>query len=129
MERVLQIILLIGTTTFSLHILNKVRIKKLELKYTLVWLLACLAFFILALFPIIIERVSKWIAVKDDVNTLFLLILFFMLVIIFSLTCSISDNAKRVNTLIQEIGLLKLQIAEMMQYKLNESKKEVKKSE
>jgi len=125
MERGLQIILLIGTTVFSAYIINMVRIKKLELKYTLTWLLTCLAFFILALFPSIIDVLADILAVKSSVNALFLTIIFFMLLILFSLTASASIQSKVIKTLVQESGILKKEIEDLTE-ELEEAKSDSK---
>ncbi|MDD2393902.1 MAG: DUF2304 domain-containing protein [Eubacteriales bacterium] len=113
MERVLQVILLIGTTLFSVYIINMVRTKRIELKYTLVWLLTCLAFFVLALFPKLIDSIAALLSVKDSVNALFLVIIFFMLMILFSLTASASIQSNSIKELVQEIGILRNRIDEL----------------
>ncbi len=113
MERALQIILIIGTSLFSLYILNMVRIKKIELKYTLIWLLTCLSFFVLALFPKLIDTIAHVLAVKDSVNALFLVIIFFILMILFSLTASASIQSKSIKALVQEIAILRNRLEEM----------------
>lgn len=113
MERVLQIILIIGTSLFSIYIINMVRIKKLELKYTLIWLLTCLAFFIMALFPSIIDFFAHILAVKSSVNALFLTIIFFILLILFSLTASASIQSEIIKTMVQESGILRMKIEEL----------------
>jgi len=113
MEIVLQVVLLCGTAIFSVYVINKVRINKLELQYTLIWLFTSMVFFILAIFPWLIERLALIIAVKDDVNALYLLIIFAILMILFSLTCSISDKSKDIQILIQEIGLLKNEVEDL----------------
>ena len=121
MERGLQVILLIGTTLFSIYILNMVRIKKLELKYTLVWLLTCVSFFIMALFPTIIDGLAYILDVKSSVNALFLSIIFFVLLILFSITVSVSMQSQNIKTLVQKSGIL--------QEQLDELKAELKKKE
>lgn len=112
MEQVLQTILLIGTTLFSIYIINKVRLKELELKYTFIWLFTCLAFFIMALFPSIIDFAAHILAVKSSVNALFLIIIFFMLLILFSLTASASKQSGIIKTMVQESGILHMKMRE-----------------
>ena len=129
MELVLQIILLIGTSAFSVYIINKVRIKKLELQYSLIWLFVSGALFLLALFPNLIKILAGLISVQDDVNALFLVIIFFILLIVFSITSSLSDKSKTINILVQEIGLLKHEVNKIkIQNKKSNNNKEESKS-
>ena len=108
MNKVFQIILILGSTLSFLLILNMVRKKSLELKYALTWLITSFSFIVLALFPKIINFVSILLHIKEEVNALFLLILFFMLIIIYTLTIALSRSTNKITTLAQEIGLLKL---------------------
>jgi hypothetical protein len=87
-----------------------VRNKKIELKYILIWLLAALAFILLSVFPSIITWLSRLLNIVEPVNTLFLSIIFFMLLIIFTLTVAISRNSNRVKSLTQEIGIMRHEI-------------------
>ncbi len=110
MNRILQIILAIASILFFIFIFNMVRNKRLELKYALVWILTSFGFIILSLFPGLLTFMSYILHIKEPVNTLFLSILFFLLVIVFTLTLSLSRNANRVKTLTQELGILKAYI-------------------
>jgi hypothetical protein len=106
----LQVIMIIASLLFLIFVVIMVRNKKIELKYTLIWLLTGLIFIVLALFPGILKYLSALMNIKEPVNTLFLSIIFFMLLIIFTLTIAISRNANRVKTLTQEIGIMKMKL-------------------
>jgi len=106
----LQIILILASTFFLCFVIVMVRNKKIELKYTLTWLLAGFTFTILALFPDVLKLISKLLNILEPVNTLFLSIIFFMMLIVFTLTIALSRNANRVKTLTQEIGILKMEL-------------------
>lgn len=106
----LQVIMVVASLFFLIFVIIMVRNKKIELKYTLTWLLTGLIFIILALFPGILKYLSVLMNIKEPVNTLFLSIIFLMLLIIFTLTVAISRNANRVKTLAQEIGIIKMKL-------------------
>ncbi len=109
----LQIIMISASLLFLIYIILMLRNKKIELKYTLAWLLAGLSLLIVAIFPSVLRTLSDLLNIVEPVNTLFLCIIFFMLLIIFTLTIALSRNASRVKTLTQEIGILKLELRKL----------------
>lgn len=109
----LQIIMVAASLLFLIYIIIMLRDKKIELKYTLAWLLAGLSLLIVAIFPSVLRLLSDILNIVEPVNTLFLCIIFFMLLIIFTLTIALSRNASRVKTLTQEIGILKLELQKL----------------
>jgi len=113
MELLLQIILIAGTSLFFIYIINMVRLRKLELKYTLLWLFTSVSFIIMAIFPGIIKWIAEILFIKEPVNALFLITLFFLIMIIFSLTVAIAAKSRSITALTQEIGMIKLQISKL----------------
>jgi len=110
MERLLQIFLIVGTLGFAIYLINMVRLKRLELKYTIIWIFSTVSFFIMAIFPGVIDQISILLHIKDPVNTLFFILGFYMIMIIFTLTSALSRKSRNITSLAQEIGLLKLQM-------------------
>jgi hypothetical protein len=113
MDNKLQIIMLVVSLFFFCFVIIMVRNKKIELKYILTWLLASSVFILLSVFPNILNLISALLNIKEPVNTLFLSIIFFMLLIIFTLSMAISRNANRVKSLTQEIGIIKLELEKL----------------
>jgi hypothetical protein len=113
MDTRLQIILISASVMFLVFVVIMIRNRKIELKYTLAWLLAGVSFLLLAVFPDILVWISSVLNIKEPVNTLFLSIIFFMLLIIFTLTLALSRNANRVKTLTQEIGIIKMELEKL----------------
>lgn len=113
MNIVLQIILIIASVALFIYIFNMVRVKRLELRYALTWILTSFSFIILSVFPRVLKFISSVLHIKEPVNTVFLLIIFFLIIIIFTLTLALSRNANRVKTLIQEVGIIKLELEKM----------------
>lgn len=109
----LQIIMITVSLLFLCYIIFMLRSRKIELKYTLVWLLAGISLLVIAIFPGLLKLLSKMLNIIEPVNTLFLFIIFFMLLIIFTLTIALSRNATRVKTLTQEIGIIKMEIEKL----------------
>lgn len=113
MNRAFQLILLFSSILFFIFILNMVRNKNLELKHALIWLFTSLTFILLSIFPIIITKIALLLHIVEPANSLFLLVLFFLLIIIFTLTVTLSKSVNKINTLVQEIGLIKLSIEKL----------------
>lgn len=106
----LQIIMIAASLLFMGFVIVMIRNRKIELKYTLAWMLAGVSFLVLSLFPGLLVFISSLLNIVEPVNTLFLSIIFFMLLIIFTLTVALSRNANRVKTLTQEIGIIKMEL-------------------
>ena len=106
----LQIIMIAASLLFMGFVVVMIRNRKIELKYTLAWLLAGVSFLAMSLFPGLLVFISSLLNIVEPVNTLFLSIIFFMLLIIFTLTVALSRNANRVKTLTQEIGIIKMEL-------------------
>ncbi len=122
MDKVLHIVLIVGTCLFFAYIINMIRIRKLELKYTLLWLFTSISFVVIAIFPGILRSIAKLLFIKEPVNALFLIIFFFLIMIIFSLTVAISAKSTAITALTQEIGIIKLKIDKLTSVKAVEEK-------
>lgn len=110
MNVILQTILIIASVGFFLFILKMLKSKKLEFKYSIVWIIASFSFIVLSIFPKIVRYVADLLHIVEPVNAVYLIIIFFLLVIVFTLTVALSRNSNRVKALTQEIGILKLEI-------------------
>jgi len=106
----LQIILLVTTVIFLIYIINLVANRRLELHYALTWLISTITLIIITILPGALELISNVLSIKEPVNTLFLAITFGIILIILSLTRALSKIFILVNTLIQEVGLLKMEV-------------------
>lgn len=110
MNNTLQIILICCSIVFFMFIFHIIRVKKLELKYALTWILASVVFVVIAIVPRIVSLVAELLFIKEPVNALFLIIMFFVIFIIFTLTIALSSVVNKCNTLTQELGILKIQL-------------------
>ncbi|WP_307719977.1 DUF2304 domain-containing protein [Paenibacillus pasadenensis] len=72
----LQIILIAGSFLFLLFVINMIRRYKLELRYSMLWLILGIIFLILALIPSSFSTISKVMGIELPVNALFLITIF-----------------------------------------------------
>ena len=109
-----QIIISIIIIWGIVYIINMVRKKALELRYSLTWLGVGICILILTLFPQIMNKISAIMGIASQMNMLFFLGFCFSLTIIFSLTISVSKMSIQIKDLTQEIALYKKEQNEKM---------------
>ena len=102
----LQVVIAIAAVIAILYIGNLVRIRRLELKYALIWFLVGILLLIFDLFPGLLPVMSRTLGITLPVNMLTFLGLIFVLMIIFSQTIVISNLTRKCKRLTQEVGLL-----------------------
>lgn len=101
-----QIVVAVAAILSLIYIGNLVRIRRLELKYALVWFLVGFLLLIFDLSPGLLESLTGLLGIALPINMLFFLGFGFVLMIIFSQTIVISNLTRRTKRLTQEIALL-----------------------
>ena len=102
----LQVVIAIGAIAAILCIGNLVRIRRLELKYALVWFFVGILLLIFDLFPGLLQVMTQALGITLPINMLTFLGLLFVLMILFSQTIVISNLTRKCQRLTQEVGLL-----------------------
>lgn len=98
--------MLLGSSLFTLYTLIMVKRNKLQLSYSILWLLTGVSFIVLSLCPNLLEKISNVLQIETPVNALFLIIIFFLILIIFTLTIVISKLKIQITNVSQSLGLL-----------------------
>ncbi|WZL73648.1 DUF2304 domain-containing protein [Clostridiaceae bacterium 35-E11] len=106
----LQIFLIIITVLFIVFMISMLKKEKIGTKYSLVWLFTGIGMLIIAIFPNIAGNVSFLLGIVDPVNTVFYFGIFFVLVILFSLTIAISRQSSKLKELTQTVALLEYKL-------------------
>lgn len=115
----LRAILLIAVIIYYMIVFHLLREKRLHLKYTLLWLLSGAAMLILSVFPRLISVFSNAVGIYDPVNALFAAIMFFVIIILMSLTAIVSKLNDKNKRLIQVIAILEKRVRELEESKTN----------
>lgn len=102
----LQIVVAVLAVAALLYIGNLVRIRRLELKYALIWFLVGILLLIFDLSPGLLMGLTDLLGIALPINMLFFLGFGFVLMIIFSQTIVISNLTRKTKRLTQEIALL-----------------------
>ena len=106
----LHIFLVISMLCFMLYIIYLIKNEIIELKYSLLWFTLAFTLLILSFCPGIVILISAFLGIGLPVNSLYLIAIFFILLIIISLTVVISKMHKSIIRLTQEISLIKMKV-------------------
>ena len=99
-------VIAIAAVIAILYIGNLVRIRRLELKYALIWFFVGILLLIFDLFPGLLQVMTQALGITLPINMLTFLGLLFVLMILFSQTIVISNLTRKCQRLTQEVGLL-----------------------
>ena len=111
----LQVSLILGILLYFAIIIYLLRKRKLLLKYTLLWILTGIIMLILVIFPKIMDYVIRLIGIKDLTNGLFMIAIFFVIIILMSIT-SIASNLRVQNkAMVQKVALIEKRLREIEQ--------------
>lgn len=102
----LQLIVAVAVVIALLYIGNLVRIRRLELKYALVWFFVGVLLLFFDLAPGMLNALTRLLGIALPINMLFFLGFGFVLIIIFTQTVVISNLTRRVKRLTQEVAML-----------------------
>jgi hypothetical protein len=118
----LQIILIVSSSFTFFILINMIKKYKVELKYSILWILISLLTISFSVFPRIFYTLSNFMGVELPVNALFLTAIFACFVILFSISLVLSKATNKIKDLSQEIGILKLELEELQRNIKNEER-------
>ena len=110
----IQIFIILAVVLAICYISRLVRRKQVELRYVLVWYLVGVLIMILALFPGILEWLTRLLGIALPINMLFFFGFGFVLMIIFTQTVIISNLNRKSKRLTQEVALLNKRIDDLV---------------
>jgi hypothetical protein len=109
----LRITLIVAVICYFIIILYFLKQRALNLKYTLLWLLAGVVMGILVIVPELLTAIIHVFGIQDNMNGLFIFCIGFMLMILLSLTSIASRQNRKVRTLTQELAILDKRVREL----------------
>ena len=120
----LRVTLLLAILAYFVLILWYLKCKALELKYTLLWLLAGIIMFIMVMFPELLFILTRAFGFESNMNALYVICLGFIMMLLMMLTSIVSRQANKIKILIQEIAIMKKEIRDMQGNKLEGNSEE-----
>lgn len=109
----LRIFLFVVILIYFFIIINLLRKKSLNLRYSLIWLASGFVLMVLIVFPKLIYVFSEFVGIATPVNTVFVVEGIFILLILLSLTTIVSHFNERNRKLVQTVALLEKRIREL----------------
>lgn len=109
----LRVSLILAIVLFFIIVLVLLKKRRLNLKYTLLWMLTGVVMLIFVLFPGIMSAIATLLGIQTVMNTLYLLLLAFMLILLMMLTSIVSKQTERIGTLAQNNAFLEKRVREL----------------
>ena len=108
----LRITLILGVLAYLTGIIFLLSRKRINLKYSLLWMFSALILLLLAVFPQIVTLISNLIGIQSPVNAVFLFFIFCIILLLISLTSIVSKQSNEIKRLIQQLAILEKEIKE-----------------
>lgn len=109
----LRVVLIVLVISYFIVILYFLKQKALNLKYTLLWLVAGVVMGILVVVPELLTAIIRLFGIQDNMNGLFLFSIGLIILILLSLTSIASRQNRKLRTLTQEIAILDKRVREL----------------
>ena len=109
----LRFTLIAGVICYFILILHYLKQRVLNLKYTLLWLLAGAVMGLLVVFPELLVYAIHLFGIEDNMNGLFIMCIAFIMMILMALTSIVSRLDRKVRKLVQEMGIMDKRIREL----------------
>lgn len=109
----LRLTLIVAVICYFIVILYFLKQKALNLKYTLLWLVAGLVMGILVVVPELLVTIIHIFGIQDNMNGLFIFAIGFIIMILLSLTSIASRQNRKIRILTQELAILEKRVREL----------------
>lgn len=113
MSITLRIFILIGIIFYFVLIFHFLRKKELALKYTLLWMAAGVIMLFFDLFPTLLTFMVHLFGIELPVNGIFAICIFFLIILLMSITSIVSKQTERIRTLTQYTATLEKRIRQL----------------
>ena len=105
MSIALRVLLIIVSVMNTLNILRRIRKSKLQIDYSIFWLVFSMILIVIAVFPQIVIKLAQMIGFQSPANMVFLLVIFALMFKSFQSTLEISQLQYKIEELTQKIAL------------------------
>lgn len=113
MSQTLFVFMIIAELLYFALIILFIKKKTLSLKYTFMWILGGIIMLLFTLFPGVFISLIKMSGVTSVMNGLFALCIFFVMIILMSLTSIVSKQSDTIRKLVQDNAMLEKRIREL----------------
>lgn len=101
----LRIILVVISMLSMLNILQRVRKSKLQIEYSIFWIVFSILLILVAIFPQPMFTLAQILGIQSPANMVFLFVIFILLIKLFNMTIEVSQLQYKQQELVQKIAL------------------------
>lgn len=101
----LRILLVLFSALTLLYMIKKIRNSKLQIEYSIFWIIFSLLLLLMSLFPSAVIFLANLLGIQSTVNFVFLCIIFILMLKIFMMTIELSQLENKVKELTQKISI------------------------
>jgi hypothetical protein len=101
---------LVGAIGLSLVVLELVRRRRLQERYSMLWLVTCLALIVLAAVPGLLDWISSAVGIAYPPNALFIAAFGFVLLVLLNFSIAVSRLSEQTSRLAQRLAMLEEQV-------------------
>ena len=105
----MQMLLIIGSVMTAYYVLKKIRRSRMRTEDSIFWLFFALILVLLGIFPGIAMKISQWIGVQSAANLVFLVIIFLLIVKVFTLEQQVAKMQQQLTRTIQQMAIEELE--------------------
>lgn len=113
MQLTLRIALILITFAYILVIVKAIKNKKMQISFSVFWIITGLILIIAIAIPNMIQNISTLLGFTLSVNMIFCVAIFLLFYLVFNINIVLSTENKKNTLLIQEISMLKQRIEEL----------------
>jgi hypothetical protein len=106
MSIVLRIVLVVVSLLVAIYAFRKIRKAQLNIDDAIYWIVASILLFVLSIFPGIAIFASDLLGILSPANFVFLVMIFLVLIKLFSLSVDLSIQKYRLNSLIERLAII-----------------------
>lgn len=111
--KTLQICLLTVSVIMLIVVVCQVRKNKMNIHYSVIWIIWGLLLIFLAAFPSVLDYISQLLSIATPTNTLFLIMIFLLYCLTFYIYLKISKHNEEIIDLNYELASLKKKVEEI----------------
>lgn len=105
MTIVFRLCLILVSVLTLFYMMRKVRQSKLQIEYSLFWIIFAALLLVLSIFPQIVVWLAGILGIASPANLIFVFIIFVLLLKLFMMTIELSQLENKVKELIQQIAI------------------------
>lgn len=115
----LRVCLILVSIITMLYMMRKIKQSKLQIEYSVFWIIFSLVLIIISIFPQILIGLASLLGVASPANLVFVIFIFVLLLKIFMMTIELSQLENRVKELIQQIAISEKEKEHEQEHKKN----------